>query len=74
MSNSGHKNITYREDLNDYFVQIVRKGKALQLSFNSLEEAIEIRDRALQFYEKFNRFPTRKELNLKKKRTTSKDR
>ena len=67
MSNSGHKNITYRDDLNDYFVQIVRKGRALQLSFNSLEEAIEIRDRALQFYEKFNRFPTRKELNLKRR-------
>lgn len=67
MSNSGHKNITYRDNLNDYFVQIVRKGRALQLSFNSLEEAIEIRDRVLQFYEKFDRFPTRKELNLKRR-------
>ena len=66
-SNTGHKNITYREKLNDYFVQIVRKGQALHLAFSSLEEAIETRDRALQFYEKVNRFPTRKELNLKRR-------
>lgn len=46
LANTGQKNITYREDLDDYFVQILRNRKKFGQAFNTLEEAIEVRDKA----------------------------
>lgn len=66
-ANTGHKNITYREDLNDYFVQIFRDRKKFSQAFNTLEEAIDARDRAIQFYEEFLRLPSAKELGLRRR-------
>lgn len=66
-ANTGQKNITYREDLDDYFVQILRDRKKFGQAFNTLEEAIEVRDKAIQFYEEFRRLPTAKELGLKRR-------
>lgn len=67
LSNTGHKNITYREKLNDYFVQLLRNRKQFNQAFNTLEEAIDARDRAIQFYEEFLRLPSAKELGLRRR-------
>lgn len=66
-ANTGHKNITYREDLDDYFVQLLRNRKQFNQAFNTLEEAIDARDRAIQFYEEFLRLPSAKELGLRRR-------
>ena len=67
MTNTGCKNITYREKLNDYFVQIIRNRKQFNQAFNTLAEAIDARDKALQFYEEFRRIPSAKELGLRRR-------
>ena len=67
LANTGHKNITYREKLNDYFVQLLRNRKQFNQAFNTLEEAIDARDRAIQFYEEFLRLPSAKELGLRRR-------
>lgn len=67
LANTGQKNITYREDLNDYFVQLLRNRKQFNQAFNTLEEAIDARDRAIQFYEEFLRLPSAKELGLRRR-------
>lgn len=67
LANTGQKNITYREDLDDYFVQLLRNRKQFNQAFNTLEEAIDSRDRAIQFYEEFLRLPSAKELGLRRR-------
>lgn len=67
MTNTCCKNITYREKLNDYFVQLSRNRKKFNQAFNTLEEAIDARDRAIQFYEEFLRLPSAKELSLRRR-------
>ena len=67
MTNTGCKNITYREELNDYFVQLSRNKKQFNQAFNTLAEAIEYRDKAIQFYEEFRRLPSAKELGLRRR-------
>ena len=67
LANTGHKNVTCREELNDYFVQIFRDRKKFSQAFNTLEEAIDVRDRAIQFYDEFRRIPSSKELGLKRR-------
>lgn len=67
LANTGQKNITYREDLDDYFVQILRNRKKFGQAFNTLEEAIAVRDQVLEFYDEFRRIPSSKELGLKRR-------
>lgn len=67
MTNTGCKNIIYRESLNDYFVQLSRNRKKFNQAFNTLAEAIDARDRAIQFYEEFLRLPSAKELGLRRR-------
>ena len=67
MTNTGCKNITYREELNDYLVQLSRNRKQFNQAFNTLAEAIEYRDRDIQFYEEFRRLPSAKELGLRRR-------
>lgn len=67
LANTGHKNVTYREELNDYFVQIFRDRKKFSQAFNTLEEAIDARDKAIQFYEEFRRLPSAKEIGLRRR-------
>ena len=67
LANTGQKNITYREDLDDYFVQIFSDRKKFSQAFNTLEEAIDVRDKAIQFYDEFRRIPSSKELGLKRR-------
>lgn len=73
MTNTGCKNITYREKLNDYFVQILRNRKKFGQAFNTLEEAIAVRDQVLEFYEEFRRIPSAKELGLRRREHRRKD-
>lgn len=67
LANTGQKNITYREDLDDYFVQILRNRKKFGQAFNTLKEAIAVRDQVLEFYDEFRRIPSSKELGLKRR-------
>lgn len=67
MSNSGHKYVYSREKTDDYAVSITRKRDRFFRAFNTLEEAINIRDRVLQFYEEFSRIPSAKEIGLKRR-------
>ena len=67
MTNTSCKNITYREELNDYFVQLSRNRKKFNQAFNTLAEAIEYRDKAIQFYEEFRRLPSAKDLGLRRR-------
>lgn len=67
LANTGQKNITYREDLDDYFVQILRNRNKFGQAFNTLEEAIAVRDQVLEFYDEFRRIPSSKELGLKRR-------
>ena len=66
-TNTNHKNITYREKMNDYFVQILRNHTQFNQSFNTLEDAIDARDKAIQFYEEFRRLPSAKDLGLRRR-------
>lgn len=72
-TNTGCKNITYREKLNDYFVQILRNRKKFGQAFNTLEEAIAVRDQVLEFYEESRRIPSAKELGLRRREHRRKD-
>ena len=67
MSNSGHKHVYSREKTDDYAVSITRKRDRFFRALNTLEEAIEVRDRVLQFYEEFSRIPSAEEIGLKRR-------
>lgn len=67
MTNTGCKNVVYREKLNDYFVQILRNRKKFGQAFNTLEEATAVRDQVLEFYEEFRRLPSAKEIGLRRR-------
>ena len=66
-TNTGCKNITYREKMNDYFVQILRNHTQFNQSFNTLEDAIDARDKALKFHEDHGRLPAAKEIGLRRR-------
>lgn len=62
---SRSKHITYREKRNDYYLQLSKDGRHLNLAFNTIDEAIDARDRAIEFYDQFGLLPTRNDLKLK---------
>ena len=79
VSKSGYKLVYYRDSTDDYLVSIQRPECRFNQAFDTIEEAIEVRDRTLEFYDRFNRFPTSQELGLKRRknrrrRTRSSDR
>lgn len=51
-SKLGHRNISCDAEKHDYIVSIFRNGKYFKANFDTLDEAINVRDRALEFYEK----------------------
>lgn len=67
MSNSSHKHVYSREKTDDYAVSITRKRDRFFRAFNTLEEALQVRDRVLQFYEESGRIPSAKEIGLKRR-------
>lgn len=66
-SKSGHKNISYVEQKRSFACVIMRDGKMFQAHFNTLEEAIEIRDKVYDFFEENKRLPSKEELDLKRR-------
>ena len=67
MSNSGHKYVYDREKTNDYAVSVTRRRNTFFRAFNTLEEALQVRDRVLQFYEESGRLPSTKEIGLRRR-------
>lgn len=67
MSNSGYKYVYSREKTDDYAVSITRKRDRFFRAFNTIEEALQVRDRVLQFYEEFSRIPSAEEIGLKRR-------
>lgn len=70
-SKSGHKNITYVDRIKAYEVRIVRDGKIFHALTNSLEEAIEIRDKVYNFFEESKRLPSKEEMNITRRSNRS---
>lgn len=54
---TGIKNVIFDNRNSRYRVMICRKGRKFSKSSNTLEEAIKIKERALDFCEKFDRLP-----------------
>lgn len=70
-SKSGHKNISWSELKRSFVCVIMRDGKMFQAHFDTLEEAIEIRDKVYDFFEENKRLPSKDELNLKRRANRS---
>ena len=72
-SKTGHTNVIYREKTNDYLLSILRQGQGFYRAFNTIEEAIEIRDKVLNFYRKHGKIPNAQDLGLKRREPRLKD-
>lgn len=59
---TGIKNISYRRQYDDYTLKITRDKSKFVKSLRSLDDAIRIKERVLEFYEEFGRLPTRDEI------------
>lgn len=67
-SKSGHKNISYNDEKRSYVVSIYRNGKFFVAMLNTLEEAIDIRDKAIRFFEEHSRLPEKSEIGLTRRK------
>lgn len=63
-SNSGHKNISYNNKFNVYAVNIMRNSQVFRAYTDSLECAIEIRDKVYDFFDDNDRLPSKEEMNI----------
>lgn len=68
-SKSGHRNISYDDAKRSYVVSIYHSGRYFRAYLDTLDEAIEIRDRANNFYEKNHFWPTKSDLGLKRRKS-----
>ena len=59
---TGVKNVTFNRKLSKYRVVINRNNRRFNLHTNTLNEAIALKERVLDFYEKHDRLPTRDEV------------
>lgn len=59
---TGIKNVSFDKNASKYHVSIRRKMKRLDVYANTLEEAIAIKERILDFYKDHDRLPTRDEV------------
>ena len=57
-SNTEKQYISYREDLEAYVFSLLRDGKLFQYRSDSLEYAVEVRDKVVAFYEENGKFPS----------------
>ena len=65
------KNISWNEKRQAYIIYIRRNNRVFYKNAYSLEDAIEIRNRALDFFNQHNRKPTSAELNLSRQKRRS---
>lgn len=68
---TGHLHISFYPSKNDYVVAISRKQDHFYMRTTTLDEALEIRNKVYDFYEKHNRFPSRKELGVTRRQYRS---
>lgn len=59
---SGEPNIVWREKNQHWLVKIRRRGKTFTANARTIEDAIKIRDRAMQYFNSNNEFPTREQI------------
>lgn len=64
-SKSGHKYVSWSEEKRSYVVSIYRDSKYFLVRTNTLEEAIDVRDKALTFYEEHGQLPKKSDLGIK---------
>lgn len=67
-SKSGHKNISYNDEKRSYVVSIYRNGKFFVAMSDTLEEAIDIRDKAIKFFEEHSRLPKKSDIGLTRRK------
>ena len=67
-SKSGHKNISYNDEKRSYVVSIYRNGKFFVVMSDTLEEAIDIRDKAIKFFEEHSRLPKKSDIGLTRRK------
>ena len=60
---SGEPNIVWRESNQIWLVKIRRRGKTFTANAETIEAAIKIRDRVLDYFNNHNEFPTRQQVN-----------
>lgn len=65
---SSNHNLYYSKSLKSWTVTILRDGYKFKVYVDSLEEATEVRDKALEFYETNNRLPRPSEINFLNRR------
>lgn len=63
-----HKNICYREELDNYIVHFKRGKHKFWKNVSTLDDALNLRAKALNFYHKHGRFPTNEEIGLKRRK------
>lgn len=59
---SGEPNIVWREKNQHWLVKIRRRCNAFTANARTIEDAIKIRDRAIQYFDNHNEFPTRDQI------------
>lgn len=59
---SGEPNIVWREKNQHWLVKIRRRGNTFTANARTIEDAIKIRDRAMQYFDNHNEFPTRQQI------------
>lgn len=61
---TGHLHISFYPATNDYVVAISRKRNNFYIRTSTLEDAIDLRNKVYDFYEKNGRFPSREEIGV----------
>ena len=59
---SGEPNIVWREKNQHWLVKIRRRGNTFTANARTIEDAIKIRDRAMQYFNEHNEFPDRDQI------------
>lgn len=70
---SGEPNIVWREQNQFWLVKIRRRGKTFTANAETIEDAIKIRDRVLDYFNNHNEFPTRQQIQAVYKTKNRKD-
>lgn len=70
---SGEPNIVWREQNQHWLVKIRRRGNTFTANARTIEDAIKIRDRAMQYFSNNNEFPTRDQIRANYKTREASD-
>ena len=70
---TGHLHVSFYPVTDDYVVAICRKQDSFYMRTTTLDEALEIRNKVYDFYEEHNRFPSREELGVGRRKSRLKN-